>query len=148
MSSTSGNILFNGRVIALYNLHSLRKRVTYIPAEPFIFTGKLKDNFIWENPSNSLIDVDKYSHIAKGGSNLSSGEKKKLQLAVGMHQNSDIFILDEPLNFVDEVSKKEIVETIKNEFSSKTLIIISHESSPFDFCQHKYLMKNGNLQKL
>ena len=148
MSPSSGKIEYNGKEIGEYNLYSLRDRICYIPAEPYIFSGGLDDNFFGKQNVSKLVDPEKYNNIASDGINLSSGEKKKLQLAVGMQQKSDIYILDEPLNFVDEISKKEIVETIKRDFKDKTLIIISHDSTHFDFCHCKYVMQNGSLRKL
>jgi len=149
MSPSSGSIIYNGCDITNYNLHSLRERVSYIPAEPYIFSGGLADNFFCrgghDRPFQVPIDPEKYAVIAKEGSNLSSGEKKRLQLASGMLQDSDIYILDEPLNFVDEASKREIVETIKNEFNGKTLIVISHEALPFEFCECRYVMSEGKV---
>jgi len=146
MSPQTGNILYNGKEITKYNLHSLRDRICYIPSEPYIFSGGLEDNFFGDAISSQLILGDKYSNITKNGDNLSSGEKKRLQLSCGLHQKSDIYILDEPLNFIDEVSKKEIIETIKRDFCDKTLIVISHESMPFNFCETKYVMENGELR--
>jgi len=148
MSPSSGSIVYNGTELSNYNLHSLRKRVCFIPAEPYVFFGSLEDNFYTYGLSSALIDEKKYQSIAKEGSNLSSGEKKRLQLATGMQQHCDIYILDEPLNFVDDVSKKEIVEIIKKEFSEKTLIVISHDSNQFDFFKDKYVMESGILRKL
>ena len=145
---TSGTILYNNIDLEKINQSSLRDRISYIPSEPFIFSGDLENNFFGNDINCNIIDQSKYKDIAKGGTNLSSGEKKRLQLAVGMTRKSDIYILDEPLNFVDENSKKEIVEIIKNELKEKTLIVISHESAPFDFCKHKYSMENGILKRV
>jgi len=146
MSPSGGSIFYNDREIVDYNLHSLRERVSYIPAEPYIFSSGLADNFFGKSMPSGLIDTEKYAVIAKEGSNLSSGEKKRLQLASGMLQDSDIYILDEPLNFVDEASKREIVETIKNEFGGKTLIVISHEALPFEFCECRYVMEKLGMR--
>jgi ABC-type bacteriocin/lantibiotic exporter with double-glycine peptidase domain len=148
MTPTTGYIYYNSEELSGYNLHSLRERVGYIPAEPYIFSGNLEDNFFGESKECTLINTEKYIEIAKEGSNLSSGEKKRLQLAIGILQKRDIYILDEPLNFVDELSKKEIVETIQRDFKDKTLIIISHENKPFDFCEKKYFMENGTINRI
>jgi len=145
LTPSKGCILYNDKILSDYNIHSLRERVCFIPAEPFIFAGSLYDNFFGKSDESALLNREKYLDIAKGGNNLSSGEKKILQLAVGLIQPSDIYILDEPLNFVDEISKKEIIESIKNDFSHKTLIIISHDSTPFNFCETNYLIKDEKL---
>jgi len=165
MSPSGGCIYYNGKDISGYNLHSLRERVCYIPAEPYIFSGGLEDNLFTELGNGDVapsVGGDgnrpafvgmvsalsaKYDDIAKEGGNLSSGEKKRLQLASGLLSQSDIYILDEPLNFVDKASKDEIVETIHREFGDKTLIVISHESVPFEFCEVNYHMKDGRLMR-
>ena len=148
MSPSNGKILYNNEEISKFSVRSIREKINYIPSEPFIFSGCLHDNFFVNNVNSDIIDLEKYSRITKDGGNLSSGEKKKLQLARGMTTQSEIYILDEPLNFVDEISKRELVETIKKEFCEKTLIVISHESAPFEFCEIKYLMNEGRLEKI
>ena len=145
MSPSKGSILYNDNEISTYNLHSLRQRIIYIPAEPHTFQGSFKDNSFGNSVESSLIDLELYEKIDKNGNNLSSGEKKRLQLACCMGNHYDLYIFDEPLNFVDEVSKNEIVDCLKNEFYDKTLIIISHESSLFKFCNVKYKMEGGRL---
>ena len=148
ITPSTGSILYNGIELSNYNLNSLRGRIGYIPAEPFVFSGNLEDNFFGKSFTSDFIKVERYLNISKDGENLSSGEKKKLQLTCGMLQENDVYILDEPLNFVDESSKKDIVETITKDFFGKTLIIISHDISLFDFCQYRYIMKNGQLLKI
>ena len=143
----SGSIIYNGSEISDYNPVSLREKISYISSEPYIFSGNLEDNFFGKSADSDLIVNEKYTSITKNGGNLSSGEKKRLQLACGMLQESDIYILDEPLNFVDDSSKKEIIKIIQNEFQDKTLIVISHDTSLFDFCSVKYILKDGVLYK-
>ena len=148
MPSSEGAILYNNREISYYNKYSLRNKVSYIPAEPYIFSGGLEDNFFGKKVNSKLINYESYNDIEKCGNNLSSGEKKRLQLAHGLLQESDVYILDEPLSFVDDATKQDIIEIIKRDFITKTLIVISHESAPFDFCHIKYTMENGTLRQL
>jgi ABC-type bacteriocin/lantibiotic exporter with double-glycine peptidase domain len=94
MTPTNGIITYNEKNIFHYNIHTLREKVCYIPSEPYIFSGHLEDNFFGKNIKNNLLQTDKYKNISKEGNNLSSGEKKKLQLISGMLSDSDIYILD------------------------------------------------------
>ncbi len=58
---------------------------------------------------------------------LSGGEKQRVSLARCLYQNSDMLLLDEPSSFLDEESRKTIINVLKNLPSDKTVIAVSHD---------------------
>lgn len=71
---------------------------------------------------------------------LSGGEKKLIQLVRGINRNGNVYILDEPLAFVDKDYTELILQLLKTEFSNKILIIISHLTKLSDFCDRTYVI--------
>ena len=67
-------------------------------------------------PSNLYnIDIEKYS----------DGQKKKIMIASSLSKKAHIFIWDEPLNYIDVMSRIQLEELILN--TNPTLIFIEHD---------------------
>lgn len=61
-------------------------------------------------------------------SNLSGGERQKIILARALLSEANIYILDEALSEVDEKTEIKIINNIKEFFSNKTIIYVSHKN--------------------
>lgn len=153
-NADSGKITCNGIDIMEYSTDAIRRKITFIPANPVIFDGTVSENMFTDN-----LDADFYKYIEQfelknqilksadgkiNRSNLSAGEMKIIQLLRGLNKKSDVYILDEPLNFIDETNKQEIFNFIKENFKDKTLIIISHDKDVFALCD-KIVLMNGQV---
>ena len=79
------------------------------------------------------------------GQNLSSGERKLIQIIRGFIKDADVYILDEPLNFVDKEYKDLIISSIDKFYKDKMLLIISHDDSIFSICNKKYKISDKKL---
>lgn len=62
--------------------------------------------------------------------NLSEGQKKKVFLAKSITEEANVYFWDEPLNYMDLLTKIQIEEMILK--YKPTMIVIEHDS---DFCQ-------------
>ena len=82
--------------------------------------------------------------INEYGRNLSTGQRKKILLLRALFSAADVVILDEVLSGIDAASRKQI-EHLLNEFTSKILIVISHESIDYLHFNKHYSLENGTL---
>lgn len=57
--------------------------------------------------------------------NMSKGMKDKVQIALSLSRNSDLYLLDEPMSGIDPASRKKIMDVIIDNFDSEGLMIIS-----------------------
>lgn len=85
--------------------------------------------------------------------NLSSGEQKIIQILRGLFLDGDVYILDEPVNYVDKRYKQILIDFIKNHLTSKSVIIISHDEDVFSCCNKVYKLDKdltliNNIQNL
>jgi len=73
--------------------------------------------------------------ITENGKNLSGGEQQRVAIARAVYKNSDLVILDEPFNELDEESTTKLVNHFKEISSSgKTVIMITHGKKSFSYC--------------
>ena len=144
---TSGNIFINGIELSQYDGHQLNSLVSYMPQEPQIFDGTVKSHISYGSKDEQIDKIIKYSKLSgafsfiknleqgfdslirEGGSNLSGGQKKRLDLTRALYLDSPVLILDEPTSGLDQVSSKKFMETI--EYIKKNIrvsvVIITHD---------------------
>lgn len=120
------------------------KYITYVSQEELLFNDTLYNNLVCG--SENVCDIDKILKITKmdrvislkkmsmdsmifeNGENLSKGEKQKLIISRVLLRNSNILILDEALNGMEEAEEVEILKNIMDNFNDKTIIYITHRT--------------------
>ncbi|KAL1500520.1 hypothetical protein AB1Y20_013176 [Prymnesium parvum] len=133
----SGTVVIDGIDVANVGIQALRKAITIIPQDPVLHQGTVAHNLDpFERASRqTLLDAlrrarlpeDKIdSHVTKGGSNLSSGERQLLCFARALLSNAQILILDEATSNLDEKSDAAIQALLRSEFNSYTVLTIAH----------------------
>lgn len=129
-----GHISYNGIEYDTIDPSALRSRILYVPAEAFVISGSKETNHRGHQfEENTIFDVQRAPDVEYSENTLSSGERKLLQLDRALSQNADVYVLDEPFNFIDKEAKHKLWCYIKEQFVGKTLIIISHDH----FIQHE-----------
>lgn len=125
---SGGRIAYNGQIYADLDAQRLRARVLLVPAEPFLIEGAAEEN-LWDRPAAAarLPEALRGASVGQDGEGLSSGQKKQLQLARCLATDADVYILDEPFNYVDAAAKEDLWRYILEAFRDKTLVIISHD---------------------
>ena len=163
INPNEGDILYNGISYKDIGYVSIRDKVVLIPSDTYLFQTSINENIsfgsetVSKKERTSFIDLENYftkkgihfdSIIDNKGQNLSGGEKKLIQLARGISRDGEIYIFDEPLNYVDKNFRSIIIEFIKTNFKDKTIIIISHDPDVFQICDRIYWMNDGKLGAL
>ncbi len=130
--------------------------------EPFIFTGSIEDNIVFDaqKPNlNSIISHSNLNNIIKnkgglhskifgGGKNLSGGEKQRIALARVLFKRANLIFLDEFTSSLDLESEKEIVNSIGNlDRKDKIVILITHIQYPLKLA-NKILKLEGGTGEL
>lgn len=173
-----GDIYFNHHQIKENNKQILRNAIAFVPEDPFIFSGTIRENIDfekklkpeeWEEIVNQVSlkkDIEQFvqkeeSHIGERGITLSGGQKQRIALARAQASNRPILLLDEAINKLDERTKREVFEkVVKN--NTKTVILITHDFSLLERMNqilffhngtsyvgtHKELLKNEDYAKM
>ena len=134
-----GIIKIDGIDINHYHLENIRRNITYVSSNEYLFTDTIRNNIILNNnvPEEEfekicklcMIDefVDSYDEmVEENGFNFSNGERQRIILARSLIRNSNIYIFDEALAQIDINKEKKILMNIFNYLESKIVIVISH----------------------
>ena len=161
--ANSGEILIDGINIKDLTEESLRKNISIIRQEPFIFNRSIKDNFKLINNKISLSKIKQYSKIAylddyieslpnkydtimgEGGVNLSGGQKQRVSIARTLAKESKIVLFDEATSALDNNSQEYIKKAIDNLIKDHTVVIIAHRLSTIIDSDIIYVVNEGKI---
>lgn len=161
--TNEGEILINNINIKDITEESLRKNVSIIRQDPFIFNRTIKDNFkiLDENITDEEIKeyckkayIDDYIEslkdgyntlIGEGGVNLSGGQKQRLAIARTLAKKSDIILFDEATSALDNESQAYIKKSIDSLVKNHTIIIVAHRLSTIVDADIIYVVNDGKV---
>ncbi len=158
-----GTILIDGIDIKELDEESLRKNISIIRQEPFIFNRSIKDNFKLIDENIKIEEIRKYTKMAylddyimslpkkydtilgEGGVNLSGGQKQRLSIARTLSKKSKIILFDEATSALDNNSQEYIKKAIDNLVCDHTVIIVAHRLSTIMDADIIYVVDRGNI---
>ncbi len=158
-----GEILLDGVNIKDLREDELRKNISIIRQEPFIFNRTIKDNFKIVNEKITLKEIRKYTKLAylddyimslpkkydttlgEGGVNLSGGQKQRLSIARTLSRNSKVILFDEATSALDNSSQEFIKKAIDNLVKDHTVIIVAHRLSTIIDADIIYVVDKGKI---
>ena len=158
----SGNILFDGKNMDDISLESIRKNVSLIQQNPYIFDDTIKRNIIINNNNTisdeMLIDIlkqvglyDKIQTFENGiyenvkDSSFSKGEKQLLAFARAIAKETSIYIFDEPTSNIDIESEVQLKNVIDNLSNDSTIIIIAHRPATIENVDKVLKVEDGKV---
>ena len=86
-----------------------------------------------------------YEHIGEDGGALSGGQRQRLTIARALYRKSDIIILDEATNSLDNQTELFVMEAIHSLSKHMTVIVIAHRLSTIQRADKILYMEDGNI---
>lgn len=139
-----GRLTINDELLNWDDLRTFRERFTFLNQDSPIFMGSIKENILFGHTSpaegweklkttwlSGLLPVSSQAEhrlVGERGEGLSGGEAKRVALIRELLRSSELLILDEPLNHLDEFAINEIKREILILKSKAIIIIISHQT--------------------
>ena len=160
---TDGTIYVDGHDVRDIQLRSLRKNIGLVSQDVFLFTGTIKDNILYGDPSASdsaVIDAakkagihdfimslpDQYdTYVGERGVKLSGGQKQRISIARVFLKNPPILILDEATSALDNVTEALIQESLDQLSVGRTTLIIAHRLSTIKGADEIVVLDNGRI---
>jgi ATP-binding cassette subfamily B protein len=144
---TSGSITLDGTDIRQYTLDSLRRQISIVLQDVFLFHGSVRENILFGRPGATEQEVMAAAKIANAegfisalpegydtligerGVKLSGGQKQRLSIARAVLKDAPILILDEATSSVDTETELLIQQALERLMVGRTTIIIAHRLS-------------------
>ncbi|RXJ98622.1 type I secretion system permease/ATPase [Arcobacter sp. CECT 8986] len=160
---TKGSVLVDGVDIRQIDPVDLRQAVGFVPQEPFLFMGTIKDNItIGEQyvsdeellRASKVAGLDEFlgKHeagydliVGERGEGLSGGERQSVTLARALISNPNILMLDEPTNSMDRQTEKMFIDRVEKIVEDKTLIVVTHKTSLLRLVDRVIIVENGQI---
>lgn len=159
----SGEILIDGINIKDYSIDSLRRSISIVSQETYIFIGSVLDNIRYSRPDAGFDEVVKaakaaYAHdfimampdgydtiIGSSKRQLSGGERQRISIARAILSNSRILILDEATASVDTQTERAIQSSIDHLIEGRTTISIAHRLSTLKSADNLIVIEDGRI---
>jgi len=160
---TSGEILIDGINVKDISFAELRKHVSIVSQETYLFMGTILDNIRYARPEASYEEVieaakiagahdfiiklpDGYSTmIGFGYKDLSGGERQRLSIARSILRDPKILILDEATAAMDTETERKIQTAIERLSKGRTTITIAHRLSTLRDADKLIVIENGKM---
>ncbi|UYP48662.1 Vitamin B12 import ATP-binding protein BtuD [Candidatus Lokiarchaeum ossiferum] len=141
---TAGEILLGGIPIQDYTNESLRKNISTVEQDIFLFNSSVKDNIRYGKPDASDEEVFKVAKIAEadefikelpngyenligeGGVRLSGGQAQRLSIARALLVNPSILLMDDGASALDSRTEARIQKAITEILKTRTTLITTH----------------------
>lgn len=142
-----GRILIDGKDIKNVTLQSLRRNISPVLQDTFLFNGTIADNIGYAKPDATREEIeeaakaanihedimhmpDRYeTKVGERGLRLSGGQKQRVAIARAILRQSPIIILDEATASVDVETERQIQKAINCITGKRTIIAIAHRLS-------------------
>ena len=160
---SSGDIFIGDKNLKSLKLSELRKIISYVPQNNFLFSESIQRNIQFGNPKATIDKVKKAAVLSeidseilkfdKGydtilgerGVTLSGGQVQRLSIARSFIKDSDIYLFDDCFSSLDSDTEDRIITNLKNNFNNKTLLIVSHRVSCVRHADKIIVLENGKI---
>jgi len=159
-----GEVKIDGLNLKNIAFSSLRKGVSIVLQEPFLFNGTVEYNLKFGRPDvtdDEMKRVAEYVGIHgaimeleggyktvlnERGANLSYGQRQLVCLARAIIANPKILVFDEATSSVDPYTEARIQETLRKEMMNRTVILVTHRVSTVRDMDRIIVLNNGRIE--
>jgi len=142
-----GRVMIDGKDIKKATLESLRRNISPVLQDTFLFNGTISENIGYAKPDATQQEIEAAAKAAnihddilsmpeqyetkvgERGLRLSGGQKQRIAIARAILRRSPIIVLDEATASVDVQTEKQIQKAIKDLTGKQTIIAIAHRLS-------------------
>ena len=160
---SAGRILIDGHDIRDVTIESLRKNISPVLQDTFLFNGTIAENIGYAVPEASMEEIreaakaanihediiampDGYdTQVGERGLRLSGGQKQRVAIARAILRKSPIIILDEATASVDVETERQIRKAVSDMAGTRTIIAIAHRLSTIRNADQILMIEEGRI---
>jgi ATP-binding cassette subfamily B protein len=158
-----GRLYIDGQDVRTVQIESLRRQISLVLQEPFLFPISIADNIAMAKPGATRAEIENAARIANAdeyirrlpqgydtvigerGNTLSGGERQRLSIARAVLRNAPILILDEPTSALDASTEHSLFEALDRLKAQRTTFIIAHRLSTVRNADCILVLKDGQI---
>jgi|TARA_B100000315_G_scaffold78674_1_gene72055 ATP-binding cassette subfamily B protein len=163
IDTPADTVLLDGHDIRRFPLERLRKDITLILQDPFLFSDTLRLNVTYDDPSRqdkpiwAATDAASMSEtirefplqlatiVGERGITLSGGQKQRATLARGLIRRAPVLAMDDCFSSVDTETEEEILSGLQRLRKGKTTLLISHRVSTVRHADRIFVIDEGRV---
>ena len=163
---TEGSVFLNGRDIRSVPPAERARKVGYIPQEPFLFTGTVRENIVYGNDDYADYSTEQLaaelgksnlgsllarfpegldSAVTSGGNSISLGQKQLIAFMRATLRKPELLILDEATANIDTVTEQLLEEILDRLPPETTRVIIAHRLNTIDNVDQIFFVNSGGV---
>jgi ATP-binding cassette subfamily B protein len=161
----AGDIRYDGVSFSDVDVDALRERIGLVSQDTQLFSGSIRENLLFVNPSATDAECMQVLEkaacqsllgrankgldtvIGEGGVKVSGGEKQRLSIARALLRRPRLLVFDEATSSLDSLTEEEITVTIRDVSMRKDLItiLIAHRLSTVLHADRIYVLERGRI---
>lgn len=156
-----GSVSFGGIDIRQIDPSDLRRRISYMPQDNYLFYGSVRDNIAMGSPwldMSGLVRAAELSGAAdfvrrhplgydmpvgERGQSLSGGQRQSVALARTLARSPDVLVLDEPTSNLDMEAEQRLISRLQSFLPGRTVILFTHRLSTLALVERLVVMHEG-----
>jgi ATP-binding cassette subfamily B protein/subfamily B ATP-binding cassette protein MsbA len=160
---TEGRVTLDGHDVRDLTLDSLRRQISFVLQEVFLFHGSVRENILFGRPGateEEMIEAAKVANahefitqlsdgydtlIGERGVKLSGGQRQRLAIARAVLKDAPILILDEATSSVDTETELLIQQALERLMKGRTTVVIAHRLSTIRNADQIVVLQEGRI---
>jgi len=154
-----GEVLIDGKNVEDWKLRNLRRDISVVLQDVFLFVGSVADNVrmhnkLTDSEVREALEVSCASefiddlggpdfHVSEAGLNFSTGQRQLLSFARAVASKPKVLVLDEATAHIDTNTEQLVQRSIEQISKGRTSIFIAHRLSTIMGCDRIYVLKDG-----
>ncbi|PKO16313.1 MAG: ABC transporter ATP-binding protein [Chloroflexi bacterium HGW-Chloroflexi-10] len=160
---SAGQVLVDGLDVREWNLDDLRRQISIIEQDIFLFSQTIAQNIAFGKPDATQEEIEQAARnaqahdfietfaegyqtvIGERGVTLSGGQRQRLALARAFLTNPHILVLDDSTSAIDSATEDKIQRAIYAAAQGRTTFIITHRLSQIRWADLIVVLRGGQI---
>jgi ABC-type multidrug transport system fused ATPase/permease subunit len=156
----------DGRDLAELDLSLWRKKLGYVPQDPFLFNTSIRNNIVLWDENISQQELDRVAELAQlrefivsipngyetmvgdRGLEISGGQAQRIAIARAILRKPEVLVFDEATSALDNLTEKAVYEAIAALRRGAIVIVIAHRLSTIRDADQIVVLEGGNVVEL